>query len=241
MKPMPLFKRIGKLFRKRELPKDMPEEVREQLKDLKDPEWPTRSGAVERLGEIGHPSAIPYLTKALRDSRSYVRETAAEALGRIKHESTVPHLIRALRDKDEDVRERAAQALGEIGHPSAIPPLLKAMQDPAKRVRKLSTVALGKVGHENAVHHLIKLLRDRSYVISGGAAVALVNISRSLKGKQVENKRMKALQFVGPYFHEREHPQVVRRAYMAALKGKITKENARLFVKQLRAVKGSLK
>ena len=56
--------------------------------------------------------------------------------------------------------------------------------------------------------------------------------------KELVTREGKALLMVGKYFHEREDHKVVVEAYNAALKGLVDESNARLYVKQLRALRG---
>jgi len=100
--------------------------------------------------------------------------------------------------------------------------------------------ALGNLGHPGAIPQLVEALRDEHHMVSERAAASLAKIGRSLQGKEVGGEAQ-ALQLVAEHFHEREDPIVVRKAYQAALKGKVTPVNARLFVKQLRALKGNVK
>ena len=212
MKPMPLFKRIARLFRRKRDPREMPPEVRKHVKLLQHSDPNVREHAAQELGweRNRHVSALPYLKEALQDPVSIVRWRSADALGKNRDPSAVPHLIKALQDPESDVRGEAVWALGEIRHASAIP-------------------------------HLANALRDKNSRVSSAAAEALGKIGNSLQGKTVEGREAKALQLVGQYFNKPEYLGVIRKAYLAALEGKVTPENARLFVKQLRALKGNVK
>jgi len=149
--------------------------------------------------------------------------------------------VKLLKHVNWSVRAMAAEALGELKHASAVPPLAKALQDKSHDVRTRAAQALGNIKHESAIPHLIRELQENDWFVNRHATRALGMIGRAIQGKAVGGKKAKALQLVGAYFHEYERPQVVLKAYHAALKGKITKENARLYVKQLRALKGSVK
>lgn len=78
--------------------------------------------AAEKLGDIGHPVAIPELDKALHTRTMFVAAVAAKSLGRIGDKSAVPSLLKSLANQRLDVvvRAAAAEALGVIGHYSAI-------------------------------------------------------------------------------------------------------------------------
>jgi len=220
---------------------EMPARVREQVEKLKDPDSGARLDAAVSLGMIGHVSAVPYLAKALHDKSINVRGSAAVALGEIGHVSAVPHLAKALQDSAEGVRVNVAWALGEIKHESAVPYLAKALRHPNSSVRFYAAKTLWGIGHECTIPHLAKALQDKDTNVRLLAANALVNIGRTVRGNKVESNAAKALQLVWPLFRENEEPFVIHKAYQAALKGKVTKENARLYVKQLRALTGKVK
>ena len=222
---------------------EMPKEVREQVDLLENALPLVRQRAAEALGEIKHKSAVPHLIQALKDPVWQVRGHAAEALGKIGHVSAVPNLAKALQGEKEhfEVRWRAATALGKIGHESAVPHLVKALQDEYSPVREEAVEALGRIGHESAVPSLVKALKDPYLSARLKAVWALGVTGRSIQGKKVKSKEAKALQLVGAYFREKETPKTILKSFHAALEGKVTKENARLYVKQLRALEGSVK
>ena len=148
----------------------------------------------------------------LKNSNWYVRVAAAEQLGGFGHPGAVPYLARSLRDEDAEVKMASVDALWKILHPSAIPHLV-------------GVIRLNTSGPEMKEH----------------AAKALKTIGRAIQGKEVERKGAKALQLVAPHLREEDEPELVLKAFRAALRGKITKANARLYVKQLRALQGKLK
>ena len=136
----------------------------------------------------------------------------------------------------------AASELGESGHPDTVVYLGRALQDDKDLVvRREAAEALGKIGHESAIPYLTSALQDEESSVKHNAAFALGQIGRAIQKKKVREKEAKALQLVGRHFQKSELPVVVRKAYLAALKGTITPENARLYVKQLRALHGSVK
>ena len=139
-----------------------------------------------------------------------------------------------------ELRSKPAWALGELDV-SAVPHLAKFLKDPQEAVRRKTVAALGEIGHESVVPPLAKALQDQDWHTRLAAAKALRGIGRMIQDKPVEGREAKALQMVAEHFHELEDPDVVHKAFQAALKGKVTKVNARLYVKQLRALQGSLK
>ena len=67
------------------------------------------NNAVQALGEIKDPSAVPALIGALRDPYANIRNNAVQALGEIKDPSAVPALIGTLLDPDLAASRSAAE------------------------------------------------------------------------------------------------------------------------------------
>jgi len=149
-------------------------------------------------------------------------------------------LARQLENTDWFVRSEAVKELGKIGKPT-LPLLARTLKDKTNSVRVSTVEALGTIEHEAVLPHLAQALQDKNEVVRIVTVETLEKIARRLQGKNVESKEARALQFVVPYFRENEHWQVFQKAFQAALKGKITEKNARLYLKQLRAMKGNLK
>jgi HEAT repeat protein len=102
--------------------------------------------AVEALGRLGNPSAVPALMGALTgDQYSGIRWKAAEALAKIGTPA-VPSLLAVLDHPDEDIRWKAAVTLGEIGDTRAISPLVELLGDKDRFVRSRAAYALGLIG-----------------------------------------------------------------------------------------------
>ena len=101
--------------------------------------------------------------------------------------------------------------------------------------------ALGKTGHESAVPLLARALKDKERDVRTDAALSLLRIGRAIQEKPVEGSEAKALQVIFPHIREGDELEVIAKALEYAFKGKITGENAKLTVKQLRALKGKLK
>jgi len=87
---------------------------------LRNADGEQRLVAVQALGALGAPTALPSLLSALADPVAKVREFAASALLTLRDERALPELVRCLsQDPDPDVRGAAAQALGELDRPEA--------------------------------------------------------------------------------------------------------------------------
>jgi len=207
-----------RITRKREYPReiraDLPRETRLEIEEC--------------IQQLEHPN-------------EGVRIAAARALGELRHPSAVPALSKAAqKGTGSGVEAEAMWALAKIDHPSAIPVLTQAIENTSRPYTGIEAAkALASMRHPGVIPALVKygdyFPRQREF------AQALFEISQELKGKQTDNPHAKALQLVGSYFHRGEDLGVIRKAYEAALKGKVTKENARLYVKELRALKGNVK
>ena len=67
---------------------------------LSDSHWTERRHAVEALGKIGRPRAVPTVVKALKDKHVNVRVSAARALGAIRDPAALPALTKVLSDTE---------------------------------------------------------------------------------------------------------------------------------------------
>jgi len=79
--------------------------------DLDRPDGADRKDAVDRIGSLQAPIAIPLLTRALRDSSGAVRAKAASALGNIDAPEIPALLEPLLKDPWMDTRDEAKGAL----------------------------------------------------------------------------------------------------------------------------------
>lgn len=79
--------------------------------DLDSPDGAVRKDAVERIGRLQAPIALPVLARALRDSSGDVRSEAASALGDIDTPEIPALLAPLLKDPFVDVRESAQDAI----------------------------------------------------------------------------------------------------------------------------------
>jgi HEAT repeat protein len=118
-----------------------------------------RQAALDALGRIRNPQALPYLIRALQ--KNIARVTVCRALGEIGDPQAVPYLIQALQDENEYVREAACWALGQIGDTQAVPHLTQIATVRGKvAVRVAACEALGQICSLQAVPHLIQVLKD---------------------------------------------------------------------------------
>src|SRR6185369_6262133 len=92
--------------------------------------------AIEALGKLGDPRAIPVCTRALVHEDQKIRREAAMALWRLGDKGNAPMLVRALRDPYAEDRAMTIWALEKAVDPNTvIPELVKIMGDGSTMVR----------------------------------------------------------------------------------------------------------
>ncbi|MDD1719011.1 MAG: HEAT repeat domain-containing protein [Methanoregulaceae archaeon] len=132
---------------------------------------PTRLGAIEAIGEIRDPRAMPYLSGMIvRDEHPEVRWAAAIALGRMGREDGINPLVGALTDPDKYVRYGAAIGLDQIGWTPGT-----GMEEAAYLIAKQEWTAAEQTGND-AAESLERVLSDRDPGIRARAAEALGTI-----------------------------------------------------------------
>ena len=182
-----------------------------------------------------------------KEREAAIKEVGARAsVDRAFSDEAVKLLGRALgRGYDWETMETVVDALGDTKNPKAIALIKKAVEMaslPEEGITRIAAGrALGQIGHPDAVPLLGELVGDENVNVREEAARAIRKIGRNLVCKKAETSEARALQLVAPHMMVGESPEVVEKAYEAALKGGINKANAALYVKQLRAMQGKLK
>jgi HEAT repeat protein len=150
---------------------------------LEDPEWLVRQAAIEALGTIADPTAVPLLLGAVKQAdqvrdesgASALRASAVEALGRIGAAGT-DALREALRDRHAKLRETAIAALGAAGGERAVAALAETLRDERSSVRQAGAAALARAGGSSAVPSLKDALAHKDPMTRRCAASALGTI-----------------------------------------------------------------
>jgi HEAT repeat protein len=106
--------------------------------------------AIDALGAISSPKAIPILIEYMKHRRAEVRVIAINAIAEIKDKQVSEALKSALKDSDTNVRKTAALALGRYGDPSAVDILFKAFD----RNVVEAAIAIGQLGSVNDMERL---------------------------------------------------------------------------------------
>ena len=210
--------------------------------------------AIKALGHIRHRSAFPPLLEALKHEDAGIRQYAAGALGMTGKRGALPHLVKTmLNDSDSRVAETAARSLGMIGHQSSLKPLTKAVAtDYSPQVKASACWALGELRDPAVIPLLIWRVKERPEVagkrtglwypdVRDAAAEALYKIVEKGKTRNRVDENVKKLLLVHGHVRPRDPPQVKAHAYLDAFENRVSEKNARLYLKQLRALEGSLK
>lgn len=100
--------------------------------------------AIEALGELGSPGAVPALSEMLTSPHWELRAKAATALGRIGDSWATPLLVGALRDPDWWVRRNSAAAIAHM--PDGIETLYEALDSPDPFAADAAAEALTDAG-----------------------------------------------------------------------------------------------
>ncbi len=164
---------------KRNIPVNIPAEVREQIEKLYSPNSKDREKAVREFFGMGEKAApaVPFLISLLKDEDLQVRWYAASTLGDIEDIRAVEPLIAALKeDKDWRIRQCVAVSLMYLKDPRAVEQLIVALKDENKSVRYAAALALGSIKDSKAVESLIAALKDNEWDVRAGAVAALAEI-----------------------------------------------------------------
>lgn len=167
-----------------------------------------RLAAVNALGILAHPEALPHLVGILpgssgrevravlaavlrcaeraperlapylRHAAPLVRLVVAAALAELARKEEVSALLEAVSDPDAEVRAKLARALGQAGDPAGLPGLERLVGDPVWFVRLQAVAGLSKLGHSDAERALWQAARDADGRVRKKAAIALHHLLR---------------------------------------------------------------
>lgn len=115
-----------------------------------------REEAVEVLGELKDPRAIPPLLHSLESTDRWEQRNAVEALCRVGVDA-VEQLLVAAKDANPVLRRNAVEVLGKLRTASAISVLSESLADPDSIVRTQAAWALGELGDKSVMDSLAKL------------------------------------------------------------------------------------
>ena len=92
------------------------------LNGLNDDNLESQIAAIQSIGMIGYPAAVPQLKDITKTSEYQNERLAATiALGMIGDRTSIPHLTSLLEDEEPNIRWDAAVALAKMGNDSGVP------------------------------------------------------------------------------------------------------------------------
>ena len=138
-----------------------PDDVQALITATRDQDWSVRWDAVNALGVLADPVALPSLVeRALTDENSHPRWRSLWAISAVDPGGVKAILIfrPALEDADPEVARNAAVAIAFFSGPSAIPELLNGLGDTDEFRRWEAVFSLRKFQDEAVVDGLLPLL-----------------------------------------------------------------------------------
>ncbi len=110
-----------------------------------------RIEAINALGDLGDPQALPNLRAAVDDIHESIPLAAVRAIGKISPPHGLEALVGLLKShRSIEIRRISAEALGKAGSASVIPSLVEALSDPDQGVKAQSALALRQLGWQGA-------------------------------------------------------------------------------------------
>ena len=116
------------------------------LSFLEDSSFEVRQFAVDILGKIAHPSALPYIYDLLGDPEIVVKTSAIEAIGNMRELDSFYTLAALYDEANEDTKPVIIEAIGKIGGAEAqdfLINLLKVEEDIFIQTTCIDALALG--------------------------------------------------------------------------------------------------
>jgi vesicle coat complex subunit len=157
---------------------------------MSDPSPSVQIAAINAMGDIGDPIAVPDLVHiGLDHPESSIRAASAVALGKIEDPGRViPALKEACNDESAKVRRQATDAISK--HYGSDPELVYAtlltgLSDFDERVRESAAAALARVDDTRAIEPLLQATGDRTAVVRSAAARALGSLISTEREKEI--------------------------------------------------------
>ena len=177
-------------------PQGISQTIEELIAATDDADWGVRWDAVNALGELRDPKAVPALVRrALYDDNSHPRWRSLWALSAIDQHGNpaIPGLLEGLESTDATVVSNAAVALAFFARPEAIPELLAGLKDVDDFRRWEAVFSLRELPDPEVTQALIPMLQEAhewDARVRGEAALTL----GKLGGEGVAVALLRALQ-----------------------------------------------
>jgi HEAT repeat protein len=120
--------------------------------------------AINLLGDLRSPKAVPHLIPLLHAGQRATRSSAADSLARIGARDAVPEILDRLEvEADFAPRSWMISALGRLKDQRAYAPLVALLDDEDVRIRLAATRALGMLGNPDAIRPLQRAARREGW------------------------------------------------------------------------------
>jgi HEAT repeat protein/ATP/ADP translocase len=141
-----------------------PTALQATFKALHDPKPYTRRLAVEMLGKMGSPLAVPELVERLADEDASVRAAATDALANLDAKSAFRDIVLGLDDPDDSVREKTLASFPKLNvasSPELLRHLERMLSDDNVRIQARAAMVMIYLGETSRAHgFLAQLLND---------------------------------------------------------------------------------
>ena len=226
--------------------KDVLEEIRVLLNDLRSSDWWVRKETIRKLLDYPENLYMSDLEEWLRNGEDALLRNVSMETFKELGQRAFGSLGCLLMDEDVDVRIFAANVLGDIMNPAALGALVGALKDPEENVRIAVAEALGKIADERAVAPLSASLGDVPWTAMAaiealgriGGPKALAVLHQCLENKDYCGIACSALEKAGdrssvehllPYLKEEEVGELVLQAIVGIAEREKTALPASLF------------
>ena len=213
---------------------------------LHDESSEVRRTAVESLGKIGDPAAVPSVLALVTDPLPVVRGAAAKALGRIgvSNGAVIDALSHSLEDSDDAVKQAAAMAIGEL-EPSSpyLKPIVSLVRVSDVHVKRAALRALMEADTGHWVPLILPALDDPDVEVRQTAMAVLATSGNSEARTRIYRRFAQdssaAVRAEAAYHMGELAGSEARAVLQAALKREPDKEVRRWIEAELTSLRGS--
>jgi len=216
-------------------------------KGLKSQDDGIRSLAAVSLGGTRSQKALAPLARALNRTDWFVKIYALQAIGEIGGKRAAKYLAQAM-EKSPDTRFQldALRTLGEIKHPLAETYIRQALQHPNSRVQAAAVTLLRYSGKPEVIPELVAVLAGKKKGLHLRAVNAIFNIIDRNPRHVPGDIATRGAYALAPHLLRNnkgvnEDHKLVRRVLTDFTEGRLHDRSIRLYLKELRAMKGRMK
>jgi len=123
---------------------------------LESTDWKVRSNAVQALGSIGSPRAVPSLAEVLQDEYTSIRRQVVEAFGKIGDKKALAWVLPLIESEDLELKLLALETLGKLGGAEVYPSIVAALMEDNWLLQSQALRAIGRIGDVSLVSDLLR-------------------------------------------------------------------------------------